>query len=58
MLFFFHLIDEKQYSVKYSNYVAFSHFHGYAVNNPGFIYDFIVYYFFCSIVNITINEQI
>jgi len=21
--------------LKYSNYVAFSHFHGYAVNNPG-----------------------
>lgn len=24
--------------LKYSNYVAFSHFHGYAVNNPGKIY--------------------
>ena len=23
--------------LKYSNYVAFSHFHGYAVNNPGLI---------------------
>ena len=24
--------------LKYSNYVAFSHFHGYAVNNPGLNY--------------------
>jgi len=24
--------------LKYSNYVAFSHFHGYAVNNPGLEY--------------------
>ena len=24
--------------LKYSNYVAFSHFHGYAVNNPGYMF--------------------
>ena len=35
--FFIHSISEKQYSVKSCNYVAFSHFHGCAVNNPGLI---------------------
>jgi len=35
--FFIHLIGESNILLKYSNYMAFSHFHGVTMNNLGYI---------------------